>query len=330
MKTVDYCALENNVKFFRRLIGRAKLFAVLKNDAYGHGLVRVASHIVSLVDMFAVGSVDEAEQIQFLRKDILVLLPPKERDVARAISSDFILTLDSVETLKMIDGVAKTLKKPARVHVKIDSGMSRLGFDTHKIDKLLKMLETASVNVEGVFSHFYGDARETCDEQLTRFMFALPKLKKVYPDIICHIANTSATLLSSKYRLDAVRIGLGLFGYGDERLTPVKTVFADIIATRDVPAHCAVGYGAVYRPKKPTRLAVLRVGYANGLPRTLIGSRVSINGRLFPIVAVCMAMTIVDVENAEVNVGDKACLLGKGVNLANDDVIVYELLCNLQ
>lgn len=330
MKKIDYGALVKNAQFFKKLIDKSQLCAVLKNDAYGHGLKETASRICPYADFFAVGSVEEAEQILYLKKDILLLLPQNGYETARAVADDLILTVDSFETLKRVDGVAKNLRKKARIHLKINSGMSRLGFEPHQIDDLLAMLGVSFVAVEGVFSHFYGVTQDTCDKQLEVFKQCADKIKRRFPDAIFHIANTSAALLSTKYHLDAVRIGLGLYGYGSELLTPAKKVYANVIATRYAPAGCVAGYGPSFKCEHATNLAVLDIGYAKGLSRALVGSKVKINSQFYPIVAICMAMTIVDTFSTAVNVGDVACLLGDGVNLSNNNVIVYELLCNLQ
>lgn len=330
MIAVDFDALTKNALFFRKLVGNKKLFAVLKNNAYGHGLVRVASQINHIADIFAVGSVAEAEKILFLRNDVLVLLPQSSRDTEQAINDGIILTVDSFETLRRVDSAAKRLNKAARIHLKIDSGMSRLGFTYSQTDRLVNALRSCSVNVEGIFSHFYGDTAEACDAQLDYFVKCRNILSRSFPNAICHIANTGATLLSSKYHLDGVRVGLGLFGYGNEALVPVKKAYAKVIAVRTVDKGAAVGYGAKYICAHPTNIAVLNVGYANGLPRILVGKKIKIGEKFFPIAAICMAMTLVDTGNAHVYVGDTATLLGDGVDLSDEKVIIYELLCNLQ
>ena len=331
MQVIDYDAIKKNAEFFRKKIGASKLCAVLKNNAYGHGLTHVARQIVELVDCFAVANANEAEQIQFLNKDVLILLPQNLRSAERAIKAGFILTLDSFETLSVIEKAALNTGKTARVHVKIDSGMSRLGFNAAQLNDLMTALKSPQVSVEGVFSHFYGDSESDCDRQFEYFNQCFEVLQsELRTPLIRHIANTGATLLSSKYHLDMVRIGLGLYGYGCEQLLPAKSVYADVIAVKNVSAGSAVGYGAKYRCKKDSRIAVIRLGYANGLYRSLVGSRIAINGQGCPVVAICMGMSLLDVTDIQVRTGDTAVVLGEGINISNDEVIIYELLCNLQ
>ena len=331
MQVIDYDAIKKNARFFRDLLGTSKLCAVLKNNAYGHGLVHVARHIVELVDYFAVGSVDEAEQIEFLNKDVLILLPQNLRGAERAIKAGYILTLDSFDTLAIIDRATTNLGKNARVHIKIDSGMSRLGFNISQVDELIAALKDAKISVEGVFSHLYGDSEDDCDRQLDYFKRCLTPLQNALQrPLIRHIANSSATLLSSKYHLDMARVGLGLYGYGNSELFPAKKVYADVIAAKSVLAGSVAGYGAIYKCLRDSKIAVLNVGYANGLPRRLVGSQIAINGQKCKVVAICMAMSLVDVTDISVKAGDVATILGDGINISNDEVIIYELLCNLQ
>lgn len=328
MKFIDFDALEKNVLYLKKTASPAKLCAVLKNDAYGHGLEHIAVRIAPHADMFAVGSVAEAEKISFLNKDILILLPQNKRNALRAVMGNFFLTVDSFETLETLYEVAAELGVSARVHVKIDSGMSRLGFTYGDMPRLIARLRAPCFRVEGIFSHFYGESRVECEAQYAYFLRCLQPFGEAFPNAIRHIANTSATLLFPEYRMDMVRVGLGLFGYGDN-LRPVKSVCADVIAVRQVKKGSVVGYGAKYIAPSDSYIAVLNAGYATGLPRTLVGSRIKIGEKFFPIAAICMAMTLICADET-VRVGDVAWLLGNGVNIANDKVIIYELLCNLQ
>ena len=331
MQIIDYNAIEKNTLYFKHLLGNSKLCAVLKNNAYGHGLMHVARHIAELVDCFAVGNVDEAEQLIFLQKDTLILLPQNKRNTERAIRANCILTVDSFSTLDTVNRVARKLNRTARVHIKFDSGMSRLGFRYSEIDELCQALSNSNVVVEGIFSHFYGDTELECDRQFNYYQQCYCAFEQKYGKVLVkHISNSGATLLSPKYHLDMVRVGLGLYGYGNENLLPAKTVLADVIAIKRVFAGSVVGYGAKYKCDKDTNIVVLNVGYAVGLARTLVGSRIMIGGKFYPIVAICMAMALVDVGDAEIPVGETATILGKDVNISNDQVIIYELLCNLR
>ena len=147
MRVINYNALNGNVKFFRRLIGNAQLCAVLKNDAYGHGLVHIARYLAPQVDCFAVGSTAEAEQISFLGKETLILLPQCQADTELAVRRGYVLTLDSLYTLSRITKAVQKVCIKARVHIKIDSGMSRLGFVKEELDELIGKIDESKLSV---------------------------------------------------------------------------------------------------------------------------------------------------------------------------------------
>lgn len=332
LQLLDFSALEHNARFFKNLLGSAKLCAVVKNDAYGHGIVHVARYLDNLADCFAVGSADEAEKLSFTNKDILILLPQSEESTVIATRKGYVLTVDSFETLDVVKRVANRLDAKIRVHIKLDSGMSRLGFTAKDVEKLCGALKDNSlIGVEGVFSHFYGENVSDCDKQYAEFIPLAKRVEKaVNKRLVKHIANSAGTLLSRKYCLDMARVGLGLYGYGNPNLIPVKTVTAKVISVKNVKKGDVVGYGAKYIARRDIRVATLGVGYAQGFARSLVGADVLINGVKRKVIAVCMAMIMVDVDDDEVNVGDNVTLLGSGVNIANDAVSIYELLCNLK
>lgn len=326
---INYDAIVKNAIFFKKRIGNSKLCAVVKNNAYGHGLLRTVGVLADIADCFAVGSVEEALVVKQVAKNVLVLLPQDAENAGKALSADVALTVDSFRSLDVLQK-AVPLGKKASVHLKIQTGMHRLGFDLCQLDELKKRLDLSKVRVDGVFSHFYGESTKDCDIQYADFLQATKMLQSFLPQPFTrHIANTSATLLGG-YNADMVRVGLGLYGYGCDGLVPVKTVTAKVIALRNCKSGDKVSYGG-YTLQKDCTLAVVNCGYANGFPRALKNAVVRINGQNCPVVGkICMAMCMADVTGVEVDVGDSAVLLGKGVNNANCDVIIYELLCNLR
>ena len=333
MQTLDFSALEHNALYYKKLLGNSKLCAVVKNDAYGHGAVHVARYLDGIVDFFAVGNVDEAARIDFVSRDVLLLLPQPRVATDEAVRRGFVLSVDSLQTLQTVIDSSNRLAIPARIHIKIDSGMTRLGFRYDELTGvILRVQRCPRLAVEGVYSHFYGETVASCDKQLNAFLPCAEVLEKAFcKTLVKHIANSRGALLSSKYRLDMARIGLGLYGYGNSDCIPVKTVTANVIAVKDVEAGEAVGYGAKYVAQRRRRIAVVDVGYARGFSRALVGVQIKINGRLCSVVAVCMAMIMVDVTDVEnVCVGNVATLIGDGVDASNGLVSVYESLCNLR
>lgn len=330
MQTINYDAITKNAEYFKNKLGNTKLCAVLKNDAYGHGLVRTASVLTSLADFFAVGSVFEAIKAKPFAKDILILLPLLGDDSVLACEHGFVQTADSLQTLdNIIQSVPRG--KKARVHVKIQSGMNRFGFCLNQIEQLAVALQSSKLSVEGVFSHFYGTTNGQCNKQLKVFLQACNFLENALSaKLIKHIANTAATQLGEKFFLDMARIGLGLYGYGAHNLLPAKIVSAKVLAVRNVTAGEKLGYGGKI-VQQNTKIAVLGCGYANGFSRALKKPVVKLKNTVCPVVGnVCMAACMVDVGNLPVAVGDEAVVLGDGLNTCDKNIIVYELLCNLK
>lgn len=328
MQYINYDALIKNAQFFRSKLSKSKLCAVVKCDAYGHGIERVASCLHDIIDCFAVNDVLEALKIEKYGKDILILMPQDKRATKIAIEHQFVLTIDSFDTLKTI---TKFNKDSVRAHIKIDSGMSRLGFKLEELPTLIKMLKGSSIHVEGIFSHFFAQNKLFCDEQLNYFAKCSKIVSRKFGNITKHIANTSGVLLDDKYHLDMVRIGLGLFGYGSCQLQSVKTVTAKVIAKKRLPKGAIVGYDAKHLCQKPTDIAIVDIGYNNGYIRSLCGATMQIGNNFVKVIGnVCMSMCAIDVTGIPVEIGDEVIVLGENVNPSNDNVIIYQLLCNLR
>ena len=328
MQYINYDAIIKNANYFKSILGKSKLCAVVKCDAYGHGMVRVASCLRDIVDCFAVNDVAEANKISQFGKDILVLMPQDAKQSRVAAEKGYILTLDSFDTLQTLLQIKANV---VRVHIKIDSGMSRLGFRLEQISNLLAILQGSKIVVEGIFSHFYDENEIFCQEQLNYFAKCSKIVSRKFGNITKHIANSAATLLNDRYHLDMVRVGLGLYGYGSQHLAVAKTVTAKVIALKHLPKGSVVGYGGGYRAKSDIDIAVINIGYNNGYVRALHSPIVQIGDNFTKVIGnICMSMSMVDVTNLPVNIGDEVVVLGKNVNPATNDTIIYQLLCNLR
>ena len=329
---VDFDAIIHNANVVKSSIADKKLCAVVKSNAYGHGITQVAKALDTVADMFAVGSVSEGLELLDIRKDILVLLPCDKHDTLVALNNGFVLTVDSFSTLRRVVECAQLIGVVARIHVKIDSGMGRLGFVENEVDELLNLLRDGNIHVEGVFSHF---ACADCDvaftdKQLELFCSIANSIERYLGHcVIKHISNTAATFLDTKYHLDMVRVGLGLYGYGNDRLIPAKTFVANVVSIKKLCAGDSVGYGANYCCCDDTTVAVLDVGYASGFSKSFSDKYiVDIHGnKCRQIGNVCMGMMMVDVTNTDVSVGDIAVLFGKNTYW-NKHAFMYEALCN--
>lgn len=325
---IDYNAILSNAYYFKRTC-KTKLCAVVKNNAYGHGLLKTAKCLQEVADYFAVATLKDGVKISGLDIPVLVLMPLSFQETVEALQHGLCVTVDSFDTLEKVAAAAKS--SAALVHLKIDSGMHRFGFNYEQLPNLCYVLsQNPNVVVKGVYTHMWSADIEDCSAQADYYDKCVCYLRQRLGDIeIKHLANTSTSLLGDRFYYDMVRIGLGLYGYGADCLNPAKIVTAKVVATRFVAKGETVGYGGA-KVDSDMQLAVIDAGYASGLPRCLKGSSVIAKGCRCRIVAsVCMSCAIIDVSSVNIGVGEAVYLLGNGANPSNDNVIVYELLCNL-
>ena len=353
---IDLSALENNYNFIRSRINyQTKIAAVVKANAYGHGVVKVARKLSQLgVEYFCVGSPDEGIELRDagIAKPILVLAEVLKSQYADIIKGDLIQTAASMETLTALNQAAKNAGKKIRVHLKIDTGMGRIGFLNQDLPEVYnKAVKLENIEVEGILSHLARadeEDKEFSYKQLQKFDSALEKIKKAgFKLPLLHIANSAAVIDLEETSLDLVRPGIMLYGLlpsndlqKNANLKPLLSFKTRVVQLRKLPAGSAVSYGSTYKTDSEEKLAVLPIGYKDGYPRLLSNQgEVLINGQRAPIRGkVCMGQTIVGVEEIdEVQVGDEVVLIGKqgkeeitATEIADlCGTINYEIVCGL-
>lgn len=330
MISIDYNTIADNGRKIRKRIGNSKLCAVVKSNAYGHGLLQTVQCLDGIADVFAVD--ETADALQVLPRPTLMLVPVAFNDCCHLIEKGAMLTVDSFKTLSVVERAAETVGKPAVVHIKLDTGMCRLGFVSDEVDDLVRRLSYCScIEVKGVYSHLScadSDSAFT-EKQLQIFSQCAQKIKCVYPDAILHLSNTDG-LKYPQCRFDMVRVGIGLYGYGLEGVTPAKSCSARVIAVKEISPQSRVGYGGTI--SVANRLAVVKLGYANGYAR--INKSVGGGwycGKFLPIVGnVCMGMMMLDATDVDIDVGCCVEILSPQHIAIDNQQIVYELLCNLR
>ena len=354
---IDLAALEHNYRALRALAPQGcRFLGLCKADAYGHGALPVAKKLQELgADMLAVACVDEAAQLRrggitlpilCLGKTPLELTPMLlEYDVTQAV--------EDLETGEALSQAAQAAGKKLTIHVKLDTGMSRLGFfwrqDTAQetADRIAKLCRLPGLEAEGMFTHFAdadGDETYTMD-QFTRFLDAKAALEQRGITFkICHCAASAAVLNYPCTHMDMIRPGVALYGYypapGMEGLDgpglePVMAVKSRVAVVRDLPAGSCVSYGRTATLARDSRLAVVPIGYGDGFPR-LLSNRMDliVHGVPCPIVGrICMDMCMIDVTDVpDVKAGDEVLVYGPGQAeraAQTMGTIVYELLCDL-
>lgn len=277
--------IKSNAEAFRRLTG-AKLCAVVKADAYGHGAEEVVCAIESVVDCFAVSLLDEAVAIRTVAcgKDILVLTPPLcVQEVVLALKNGFIVSVDDFHSAQLVATASATLQIPARVHLQINTGMNRYGTFGAWLGRVCAFLQGQPfVQVEGAYSHLYEHTRAGACVQRERFLTAERVVKRYFPKSIFHLSATFGALLGKEFAFDMVRVGIGLYGYVPDdaegidktllqnlALKKGMTVFANVVRTRKY-SFGGAGYGKDLekeRAKEIKNLYVCRYGYADGFLR---------------------------------------------------------------
>ncbi len=349
-------AFRSNLKAVRDYVGdRVKIMAIVKANAYGHGAVRIAQEAVAQgCPYLGVARIGEGIELREggLTGNILVfeVVPPGREEIA--LQNGLELTVTGLEGARRIDRAAATLGAKAGVHVKIDTGMNRLGVGYANAASVVEQVAgLPHIGLRGVYSHFAtsddADAR-FANEQLARFQAVLAELGRRGIDPgVRHMANSGAIMTLPGSHFDMVRPGIMLYGYPPRRempmrfpLKPVLSLRSIVTLVKTVPAGSGVSYGRRYTTSGDTTIATVPVGYADGYPRLLTNSTdLLIRGRRYPVVGtICMDHIMVDLgPSSDVREGDEAVLIGRSGNECIDSwvlaeklrTIPYEITCQI-
>jgi alanine racemase len=355
---IDLAALERNLKLIRgSLPAQFRYVAVVKADAYGHGLPQVAARLMHAgVDLFAVANIAEAMTIRELSADWPVLLlspvlPDEDRYLAQF---DLAATVSSVEEARRFDAVGRAAGKPVAVHLKIDTGMGRLGVWHTAARALYDTIRAAAgLRLAGVFTHFSSADEDPAFTEAQRRLFldVLGELPGLDPAAVFIHADNSAGLETTPGNsvFNAVRVGLLQFGIlphphsmlARVHTEPVFSFHTRVGLVKGLPRGTGISYGRATRLARDSRVAVLTAGYGDGLARASSPrAQVLVNGRRCPVLGrITMDQTIVDITDVEgpVNCGDPVVLVGRqqGAEISITefsewaDTIPWETLCSV-
>lgn len=351
---IDLSAIRKNVENLKRhLTSNAEIIAVVKANAYGHGDLEVSKIALQAgATMLAVATSEEALHIRstITEVPIIILGAVPVSFVPYAAQHNITLTVFSTEWIDAAAEQFTEMANPVKVHIKIDSGMGRLGVKVeHELLALYDAINRADVfELDGVFTHFATADEEDAtyyEQQKNKFITMVEDLP-VRPRLV-HAANTAAALLKSDVAFDAVRFGISMYGLSPSQyvgnhlpypLHPAMQLESEIVHIKQLQKGETVGYGATYAAQKDGEwIATLPIGYADGLLRGLEGQEVLVGGQRAKIVGrICMDQVMIRLAN-EMKVGDKVVLIGKQ---GNDEImmqewadklqtIVYEIACML-
>ncbi|MCH5252664.1 MAG: alanine racemase [Lachnospiraceae bacterium] len=328
---IDLEAIRYNIRQVRKNIRpETKIMAIVKANAYGHGAVPVAKALYGLVDGYGVATMEEALELRKAGLDgmILILGYTGEEWFSALVKNEISQTIYSVEIAEKLNAVSGEQKKKARVHIKIDTGMSRLGFPAGRdsIEKIKRIAAMPYLEIEGAFTHFArADEKtpEAAKEPLQTYLDFIKELEKEGISIpVHHVSNSAAIIHFPEANLDMVRSGIMTYGlYPSEEipkdsicLKPAMQWKAHISFVKTVEPGTPISYGGTYTAGKKMRIATIPVGYADGMRRELSNrGRVLVHGQYADIVGrVCMDQFMIDVTDIpDVKEGDVVTIVGR-------------------
>ena len=348
---INLDAIKHNIAEVKTLLAPGtKFMAVTKANAYGHGSVAVSrASIEAGADYLAVANLREALELREagVVHLILILTESPASVMDEIVNHQLSQTVYSFTEAKALSDEAVKRKKESKIHIKVDTGMGRVGVAPSEAGALItKISSLPNLKIEGIFTHF-AKAEDHDDhftkQQFEKFQAILPHFSEIP---IKHAANSAATLFHPQTHLDMVRIGLMLYGLYPQgsghrtiKLQQALSFKSRVVYLKKVPEGTPVSYGGTHVTQKETFIATLPVGYADGYSRRLSNrAKVLINGKRYPVVGnITMDMVLVDVGDGKVNVGDEAVLIGsQGIEsitadeiAALDDTISYEVICGI-
>jgi|SRR5690554_212765 len=351
---VDLDAIKYNLGRIRGIIGEEpRIMAVVKAEAYGHGAVKVAEvALASGADWLGVAIPEEGIALRKagINGPILVLGPLLPEQAGEFGVYGLTASITGLESAKALSAAAMKQKTKAKIHVKIDTGMGRVGINPQEAEDFFQKLSILpGLEVEGVYSHFATADEEDksyADHQLSVFRTVLKNLEELGMRIpLKHLANSAGIISFPESHFNLVRAGIMLYGLypspiADQNLLPLRPAFSlktRITQVKRVPPGTAISYGRMYHTKTETTIITLPLGYADGWARALSGkARVLVKGRSYPVVGrICMDQFMVDVGDTQVEVGEEVVLIGRQnqEEITVDEVasllntINYEVVC---
>ncbi|SJN26936.1 Alanine racemase [Microbacterium esteraromaticum] len=322
--TIDLGAIAENIRHFRSLTG-VQVIGVVKADGYGHGAAAAATAaLAGGASRLGTATIEESLALRRagITAPLIAWLHEPGRRFDDAVEANIELGISSMEQLT---AASETSAPPASVHLKVDTGLSRNGIATENIERVLaeaaRLERIGRIRIVGIFSHLSGASHDEDRAQLARYTEILQQAESfgIRPEIR-HLAATAGAIDLPEARLDAVRVGIGLYGLSpfadrtsaDLGLRPAMTLRAAVAAVRRVPANTGISYDYIYRTDRETNLVLVPLGYADGVPRQASNrAPVLVNGRPHTVSGrIAMDQFVIDVGDQQVAVGDEVVLFG--------------------
>lgn len=324
---IDLDVIAENYRTLKKITG-GKVLAIVKANAFGHGMIEVAKKLESIdVDILGTADLDEALQLRAagIKSPILAWLYGRDTDFEEAIENNIQLGVSTVSTLEKVAAAAKKVRSVAKIHLKVDTGLGRNGSSLSEwpglIEKAVHFQGAGLVKLVGVFSHLSGTSEKDDFEQLRVFNEAVATasdLGAVFE--VHHLAASLATLRYPKTHLDMTRAGAALYGIDpnqetkarDHGLLPAMRVTSEVVLVKTVPSGHSLSYGYLHSTTGESNLALVPFGYTEGFPRIATGkAQVSLNGKRYTVLArVAMDQFILDLGTDSAQIGDEVVIIG--------------------
>lgn len=337
---INFKALENNIQFIKQYSPKKAIQGVVKANAYGHGDLEIAKALEKLgINSLGVARVDEGIRLreQGVSSDILVLGGAEENEFEALVNKNLKPVIYSVGIAEKLNSYLKFRNKSLPVHIKVDTGMHRLGILGSEVKSFFPKLKSMSNLIpEGVMSHFTSAGSKTSEWnplQKERFSTALSEWNKELsaPKYI-HMENSAGFFNFNLDFTNVARLGIAVYGYGHPELKPVLRLYSHIKDIKKVKKDETISYGGWFKAPQDMTIAVIPVGYGDGFMRSNRKGSVLINGKEAPIVSIiCMDYFMVDISNiSEAKISDKVTIIGEGHDASYwakvSGTIVYEVL----
>ena len=332
--------LEHNIKEIQKIISKkTKIMAVVKANAYGHGAVLISKKLNEIgIFNFAVSSLKEGIELREngILGNILIFGFTDYKNLEDVIKYDLIQTIIDYDYAKRIEKL--DLSQKLKVHLKINTGMNRIGENYQNIEKIKEIFAIKNIEILGVFTHLAVSDSQTLEDinftksQINHFYQVINILKSAgYSNFSSHIQSSYGILNYPELNLDYVRIGIIMYGVHSEKniktkvninLKPVLTLKAKISSIHELDVNESISYGRTYITTSKIKVATVSIGYADGYPRSLSSKGiVLVNGKRRPILGrICMDQLIIDVTNMSIQVGDIITLIGEDQDIKAEDV----------
>ncbi|MCL1999654.1 MAG: alanine racemase [Turicibacter sp.] len=331
---IDLENIRHNIREIQGFVGdKIDILTVVKADAYGHGAVEISRALQECgVKNFGVATCDEALELRNggIGGNILILAHSLSERFYEIVEHDIMQTVSALKAAVELSSIGAKLQKTVGIHIKIDTGMGRIGFypDDDAIKAIMEISRLPNVKIRGIFSHLAmaeSFDKSFSNEQFAKYTNIVSKLQNAgLTDFKSHICNSGGILNNTEMHLDMVRPGLILYGIYPSKevptplkLKPAMNLTARICHINHIKTGESAGYDRTFFAKRDTQIAVINLGYADGYPSALSNkSHVIINGSYAPIIGqVCMDQTMIDVTDIAAKEGDEVILFGKQDNL---------------